>query len=293
MTVIVCAEVGGNHNGSLDQAKQLIHAACEVGCDVVKFQKRTPELSIPKHMWDERKSTPWGEMSYLQYREKLEFGRTEYDEIDRYCKDIGIPWFASVWDELALAFLKPYDLPCYKIGSPSFTDYKLVQAVMMTGKPVIASTGMTSLNEINLFIAACRVRDDITLCHCTSIYPCPPEKINLRIIPQLRSMAPSSWMIGYSGHEVESGPSIAAVALGATYIERHFTNDRRQWGTDQQASLDPEGMRWLTRQVRRTELAMGDGVKVVYPEELENAKRLRRDGYGLSIGSMPMSPGIT
>lgn len=274
----IVAEIGINHNGSLENAKELIRLAQFAGADAVKFQKRTPRLCVPRKQWRQQKQTPWGLMDYIDYRERVEFSTEQYNEISMYCEDLAIPWFMSVWDEEALAFALDFDLPMLKIGSPSFTDVPLVAAVMKTDKPVILSTGMTTDAQVSETIARWWGRaPQITICQCTSVYPCPPELINLRYIQDLKSQCGQRIRIGYSGHEVESGPTIAAVALGARYIERHITDNRRKWGSDQQASLNGTMFRWMVQQIRRVEAAMGDGVKTFYPEEEEAAAKLKRE----------------
>lgn len=273
----VVAEIGINHNGSLENAKELIRLAQFAGADAVKFQKRTPRLCVPRAQWRQPKKTPWGTMDYIDYREKVEFSNEQYNEISMYCEDLAMPWFMSVWDEEALDFAQDFDLPFLKIGSASFTDGPLVKAVMATDKPVIVSTGMADEDDVRVLLGPYTERKDVTVCHCTSIYPCPPERINLNVIPWMTKVLGPFFRIGYSGHEIESGPTIAAVALGARYIERHITDSRQKWGSDQRASLSGSMFRWMVQQIRRVEAAMGDGVKTFYPEEQEAAAKLKRD----------------
>ena len=280
MSVQIVAEIGINHNGNLSEALNLITIAKNVGADMVKFQKRTPRLCVPEHYWDEPKETPeWGIISYIKYREKMEFGREAFAAIDHQCKRVGIPWFLSVWDKESLEFAKQWNVPAIKIGSPMFTNKDLVAGALDMNIPVILSTGMTNGSEIVdvmdwMHTYARIVDSDITLCQCTSVYPCPPELIDLNVIKTYQQKFP--WVkVGYSGHEIECGPTIAAVALGATYIERHITSDRKQWGSDHRASLDFQGFRWMVQQVRRVELAMGLRAKRIHPEELEAANKLR------------------
>ena len=266
-------EIGLNHNGSVDIAKQLIDVAVSAGVDAVKFQKRTPEISTPPEMRDVRRETPWGEMSYLEYRHRIEFGLAEYEEIDRYCKEVGIAWFASPWDVPSVEFLERFGVPCYKVASASLTDLDLLRAPRDTGRPIIASTGMSTMSEVDGAVSLLGT-ERLVLMHTTSTYPCPPEEINLRGIHTLaeRFGVP----VGYSGHERGLQVSVAAVALGACAVERHITLDRTMWGSDQAASLEPEGLRRLIRDIRIVETALGDGVKRVFPGEQAPRRRLRR-----------------
>jgi len=271
--VYVVAEIGINHNGDLEIAKQLIDKAAEAGVDAVKFQKRTPEIATPADMRDTRRVTPWGEMSYLEYRERVEFGVAEYEEIDRYCKLKGVAWFASPWDVPSVHFLEEFDTVCYKIASASLTDLDLLSAIRETGRPVIASTGMSTAEEVDRGVETLGTKN-LVLLHTTSTYPCPPEEVNLRTLDTLRERygVPT----GYSGHERGLQVSIAAVALGACLVERHVTLDRTMWGSDHAASLEPDGLRRLVRDIRVVETAMGDGIKRVFPGEEAPRRRLRR-----------------
>jgi N-acetylneuraminate synthase len=271
--VYTVAEIGINHNGDVEIAKRLIEIAASVGVDAVKFQKRTPEIATPPAMREQRRETPWGEMSYLEYRHRVEFGIPEYEEIDRYCKELGIAWFASPWDVPSVDFLERFDVVCHKVASASLTDRALLAALRETGRPVIASTGMSTMDEI---AAAVRLlgRERLVLLHTTSTYPCPLEEVNLRAMDTLARRFGGP--IGYSGHERGLQVSIAAVARGACLVERHFTLDRTMWGSDQAASLEPEGLRRLVRDIRAVEVALGDGVKRVLPGEEAPRRRLRR-----------------
>jgi N-acetylneuraminate synthase len=271
--VYVVAEIGINHNGDVEIAKQLIQLAASVGADAVKFQKRTPDIATPPDMRDTLRDTPWGEMTYLDYRYRVEFGEAEYEEIDRYCRELGIAWFASPWDVPSVDFLEKFDVVTHKVASASLTDVELLKALRDTGKPVIASTGMSTMDEIDAAVDVLGT-ERLVLLHATSTYPCPPEEANLRMINTLagRFGVP----IGYSGHERGLQVSIAAVAMGACMVERHVTLDRTMWGSDQAASLEPEGLRRLVRDVRNVELALGDGVKRVFPGEEAPRRRLRR-----------------
>lgn len=270
--VYIVAEIGINHNGDIEIAKKMIEFAHKAGCDAVKFQKRTPKLSTPSDQLKIMRETPWGYISYLEYREKIEFGQQEYREIDRYCKKIGIPWFASVWDELSVDFIKKFNPTCYKIPSAMITNVTLLRHVKKTGKPVILSTGMSTMIQIQNAVKIIGAKN-LILTHCTSIYPCPPEELNLKMIKTL--MKKYKCPIGYSGHETGLATTVAAVALGACYVERHITLDRAMWGTDQAASVEPTGFNRLVKDIRTVEKAIGDGVKKVYKSELFQLRRLR------------------
>jgi N-acetylneuraminate synthase len=269
----VIAEAGINHNGDIELAKQLIQAAKHAGVDAVKFQKRTPELCVPPEQRGQMRETPWGYITYLEYRYKTEFGEAEYAEIDRYCKEVGITWFASVWDELSVDFLEKFNPVCYKIPSASLTDSKLLLHLRNTGRPLILSTGMSTLEQIKDAVKLIG-EDNLVITHATSTYPCDPHELNLRMIPTLREMF--SCPIGYSGHEVGLVTSAVAVGLGACMVERHITLDRAMWGSDQSASVEPGGFEKLVKYIRVTEQAVGDGVKKVYDSELSSLKKLRR-----------------
>jgi N-acetylneuraminate synthase len=219
------------------------------------------------------RDTPWGYISYLEYRHKLEFWEDEYREIDNYCKEKRISWFASVWDEPSVDFLESFDPPCYKIPSASLTDLALLRRVRATNRPVILSTGMSTMEQIHSAVGVLGL-SNLLIAHATSTYPCEPHELNLRMIPTLRQVFPCP--IGYSGHEVGLVTSVVAVALGACMIERHITLDRAMWGSDQAASVEPGGFERLVKYVRVTEQALGDGVKHVYESEQSSLKRLRR-----------------
>lgn len=271
--VFIVGEIGINHNGEVETAKRLVDMAAEVGCDAVKFQKRTPELCVPPEFKDVMRDTPWGLMSYLDYRRKIEFGFDAYREIDRHCKDAGMIWFASCWDEDSVDFMERFDPPCYKVASASLTDHDLLRRKRATGKPVILSTGMSTLQEIRAAVEVLG-EDDLIIMHSTSAYPCPPEELNLRVIETYRQEF--GCPLGYSGHEVGLQTTLAAAVLGAVMVERHITLDRSMWGSDQAASVEKTGMRRLVRDIRVIETAMGDGVKRVYDSERTAMKRLRR-----------------
>ncbi|HEX2980402.1 MAG TPA: N-acetylneuraminate synthase family protein [Anaerolineaceae bacterium] len=269
----VVAEIGINHNGDLEIAKKMIEAAKHAGVDAVKFQKRTPELCVPPEQRGVMRETPWGYISYLEYRHKVEFGVEEYSEIDRYCKELGITWFASVWDEPSVDFMEQFSPVAYKIPSASLTDHPLLRHLRATGRPLILSTGMSTMEEIRCAMAVIG-SENLIITHATSTYPCDPQELNLRMIPTLsREFA---CPIGYSGHEVGLIPSIVAVSLGACLIERHITLDRAMWGSDQAASVEPGGFERLVRYIRVSEEALGDGIKRVYASELSSLRKLRR-----------------
>ena len=274
-SVYIVAEIGINHNGSIALAKKLIDAAHIAGCDAVKFQKRTPELCTPLDQWNVERDTPWGErMTYIDYRRKIEFGKPEYDAITKYCAERGIAWFASCWDEGSVDFLEQYDLPSYKIPSAAVTDHGMLRKVRSTGKPVILSTGMSTMEEIE---AAVRIfkREKLLLAHTTSTYPCPLEELNLRMIGTLKKRFPEC-PVGYSGHEVGLATTWAAVAMGSTFVERHITLDRALKGSDHSASVEVSGLIRLVANIRDIERAIGDGRKRVYESEHGPMKRLRR-----------------
>jgi N-acetylneuraminate synthase len=266
-------EIGINHNGDMDITKRLIKAAKEAGLDAVKFQKRTPEICVPDDQKTQMRETPWGYISYLDYRYKVEFDSDQYREIDRFCQEIGITWFASVWDEQAVDFMGELGACCYKVASASLTDQALLKKIRATGKPMILSTGMSTMDQIREAVAVIG-QENLIITHTTSSYPCPPDELNLRMIQTLRKEFDAP--IGYSGHEVGLVPSVVAVALGACLVERHITLDRAMWGSDQAASVEPQGIRQLVKYIRVTEEALGDGVKHVYDSELPSLHKLRR-----------------
>jgi N-acetylneuraminate synthase len=272
--VFVIAEIGINHNGSLELARKLIDGAVLAGCDAVKFQKRTPERCVPREQWSVERDTPWGRMPYIEYRHRVEFGQREYEAIDRYCKERGILWFASCWDEPSVDFLERFDPPCYKAASASLTDLPLLRKMRSTGRPLILSTGMSTTEEIERAVATVG-EDNLLIAHATSTYPCPVEQLNLRMIHTLkRRYHPVP--VGYSGHETGLAPTWAAVAMGATFVERHITLDRAMWGTDQAASVEIVGLVKLVSNIRDIERSLGDGIKRVYPEEQAARRKLRR-----------------
>ncbi|MEV5599021.1 N-acetylneuraminate synthase family protein [Streptomyces sp. NPDC052496] len=272
--VYVTGEIGINHNGDLENAFALIDAAADAGCDAVKFQKRTPEICTPRDQWDIERDTPWGRMTYIDYRHRVEFDEDGYRAIDEYAKKRSIAWFASPWDVESVAFLEKFDVPCYKVASASLTDDELLRAMRATGRTVILSTGMSTPKQIRHAVEVLG-SDNIVLCHATSTYPAKAEELNLRMIHTLQAEYPNV-PIGYSGHETGLQTTLAAVALGAAFVERHITLDRAMWGSDQAASVEPQGLTRLVRDIRTIEDSLGDGVKKVYESELGPMKKLRR-----------------
>ncbi len=269
----VVAEIGINHNGDVETAKRLIDAALLAGIDAVKFQKRTPELCVPAEEQDRMRETPWGYISYLDYRHKVEFGVEEYSAIEEYCRERKIPWFASVWDEPSANFMEDFNPPCHKVPSAGLTDHDLLRYLRNTGRPVILSTGMSTMEEIQAAVEVLGT-DNLLITHSTSTYPCEPSELNLQMIQTLKETFPCP--IGYSGHEVGLIPTIVAMTLGACLLERHITLDRAMWGSDQAASVEPGGFTRLMKYIRVSEEAFGDGVKRVYESELGSLRKLRR-----------------
>jgi N-acetylneuraminate synthase len=269
----IIAEIGINHNGDLEVCKKMIDVAVHAGVDAVKFQKRTPEVSTPPEQQKQMRETPWGYITYLDYRYKVEFNEEQYREIDHHCKQKGVDWFTSVWDEQAVDFMERFNPPAYKIPSASITDHALLRHARKTGRPLVISTGMSSMEQIRAAVEVIGT-GNLVIMHCTSTYPCEPEELNLRMISTLREEF--SCPIGYSGHEVGLVPPQVAVALGACMIERHMTLDRAMWGSDQAASVEPSGFERLVKYIRTAEASLGDGVKHVYESEKSSLKKLRR-----------------
>ena len=273
--VFIIAEIGINHNGDVELAKKLIDVASDAGCDAVKFQKRTPRICVPPEQAGVMRKTPWGTMTYLEYKERTEFGENEYKEIDSYCRSREIIWFASPWDVPSARFLANFDTPVIKIASACLTDEELLSEVRAIAMPVIMSTGMSTLDEIDNAVTRLD-RTNLILGQATSTYPCSPDELNLRAIHTLRERY--GVPVGYSGHETGLQTTIAAVALGACFVERHITLDRAMWGTDHAASVEPQGLQRLVRDIRTVELAIGDGAKKLYNSEVAVRKKLRRVG---------------
>jgi len=269
----VIAEIGINHNGELDNAKKLIDVAADAGCQAVKLQKRTPDISTPENQKNVQRETPWGVMTYLEYKHRIEFGDAEYQEIAAYSTKKGLDWFASPWDVPSVEFLENHGVTVHKVASASITDIPLLEALRDTGKPIILSTGMSTMEEIDKAVEVVGT-DMLVLMHATSTYPLDPKEANLLMINTLRERF--GVPVGYSGHETGLQVSLAAVALGADALERHITLDRAMWGTDHGASLEPTGLSRLIRDVRVIEEALGDGVKRVYESEEGPRAKLRR-----------------
>lgn len=277
----IVAEIGINHNGELSLAKKLIDAAVLAGADAVKFQKRTPEVCVPREQWDIKRETPWGLITYLEYRHRIEFDARAYAEIERYCKEKGVAWFASCWDEPSVDFLEQFNPVCYKIPSAALTDDELLKYAAGRGRPLIISTGMSTMEEIRHAVSLLDQKE-LIVCHSTSTYPCRPAELNLRMIDTLQREF--TCPIGYSGHDVGLSTTYASVVLGACLVERHITLDRAMWGTDQAASVEPHGFVRLVRDIRMTEAALGDGQKRVYASEVPAMRKLRRVGASIPPG---------
>jgi N-acetylneuraminate synthase len=272
--VYITGEIGINHNGDLASAFALIDQAAAAGCDAVKFQKRTPGICTPRDQWDVERDTPWGRMTYIDYRHRVEFGEDDYRAIDAHARERGIAWFASPWDIESVDFLEQFDVPAHKVASASLTDDELLRRLRATRRTVILSTGMSTPQQIRHAVEVLG-SDNIVLLHATSTYPAKPTELNLRMIHTLASEFPNV-PIGYSGHETGLQTTLAAVALGAVFVERHITLDRALWGSDQAASVEPPGLQRLVRDIRIISESLGDGVKQVYEGELAAMKKLRR-----------------
>jgi N-acetylneuraminate synthase len=272
--VYVTGEIGINHNGELANAFALIDQAAAAGCDAVKFQKRTPELCTPRDQWETERDTPWGRMTYIDYRHRVEFDEDDYRAIDEYAHRRGIAWFASPWDTEAVDFLERFDIPAHKVASASLTDDELLVRIRRTGRTVILSTGMSTPKQIRHAVEVLG-SDNIVLCHATSTYPAKPTELNLRMIHTLQAEFPNV-PVGYSGHETGLQTTLAAVALGAVFVERHITLDRAMWGSDQAASVEPPGLQRLVRDIRTISESLGDGVKQIYDGERIAMRKLRR-----------------
>lgn len=270
----IVAEIGINHNGDISLAKQLIHAARQSNCDAVKFQKRTIDVVYSPEELAMPRENPFGDTNG-DLKRGLEFDAEDYKLIDEYCRSNGIIWFASCWDEESVDFLEDLRPPCYKIASASLTDDNLLKHHRRTGRPMILSTGMSTMEQVDHAVEILGT-DDLILMHCTSTYPSKPEELNLKAIRALKDRY--AVPVGYSGHEVGLATSVAAATLGACIIERHITLDRAMWGSDQAASVEPQGFSRMARDIRVIERALGDGVKKVYDSEIPIIKKLRRVG---------------
>jgi N-acetylneuraminate synthase len=270
----VVAEIGINHNGDVGIAKKLIDVAAACGCSAVKFQKRTIEVVYTAAELQRPRESPFGETNG-ELKRGLEFGKAQYQQIDAHCKAKGIPWFASPWDEASVDFLEQFDVPCHKVASASLTDDGLLRHIRKTGKPVILSTGMSTMAQIDHAVEVLG-RHDLVMLHATSTYPAQYDELNLKVIPVLaqRFKVP----VGYSGHETGLASTVASVALGASMVERHLTLDRAMWGSDQAASLEPNGMQRLMWDILLVETSFGDGIKRLLDREVPIMEKLRRVG---------------
>lgn len=275
--VYIIAEIGINHNGDIGIAKKLIDLAASNGCSAVKFQKRNPDICVPEHQKNVMRDTPWGQMTYLEYKYKVEFGKKEFDEIDLYCKHKGIDWFASAWDTSSQEFLQQYNLKYNKVASALLTSKDLLKMIAEEDRHTFISTGMSTMEQIDEAVSVFREHNcPFTVMACTSTYPCDVSECNVRFIQTLEEKFPDSIGVGYSGHEKGILPTTLAVALGATVIERHITLDRTMWGSDHAASLGPQGLELLCRDVRNVPKILGDGVKTVYVSEQPIIEKLRK-----------------
>ena len=275
--IYIIAEIGINHNGDMTIAKKLIDIAKVAGCDVVKFQKRNPDVCVPEHQKTIMRDTPWGRMTYLDYKYKVEFNQNQYDEIDIYCKEKDIKWSASPWDLDSLDFLNQYDIPFIKIPSALLTDLELIKESVKTGKKIIISTGMSTIEEIDNAVDTIKkvnTEAQYAILHCNSTYPAPNDELNLNCIKTLKDKYKCE--VGYSGHEFGLTTTIASVCLGATIIERHITLDRTMWGTDQMCSVEPQGLIKLVRGIKELNKALGDGKKIVTETEKPIREKLRK-----------------
>src|SRR5262249_45456905 len=266
--------MGNNQNGGTEIAKRLMGGGGAGGWVGVNSKRRPPELCVPADQRALERDTPWGRLTYLDYRRKVELNFAQYAEIDRYCRERHIAWTASCWDEPSVDFLAAFDPPFFKVPSAALTDHALQRRMQQTGKPIVVSTGMSTLDEIDAAVDQVD-NERLLLAPATSTYPCPPRELNLRMLETLRQRY-EGVPVGYSGHETGLATTYAAVALGATFLERHITLDRSMWGSDQAASVEIVGLIRLVRDVRAIEESLGDGVKRVYQSELAALKRLRR-----------------
>jgi len=269
----IIAEIGINHNGSLEICKKLIDMAVETGCSAVKFQKRDSDTCVPDNQKNIIRDTPWGQMTYLEYRKRIEFGKDEYTAIDNYCKEKDIIWFASPWDTISVDFLEQFGVPCYKVASACITDIDLLERIKATKKPVILSTGMSTIEQITKAVNILG-KENIILLHSTSTYPCAINELNLNVIIMLKEKF--DCLVGYSGHESITYPSVVAVVLGACVIERHITIDRASYGSDQAASLERRGLQIMCDEINNMPIYLGDGIKTIYESEKPLIEKLRR-----------------
>tara|TARA_B100000989_G_C19521454_1_gene464390 strand:- start:900 stop:1754 length:855 start_codon:yes stop_codon:yes gene_type:complete len=268
------AEIGINHNGSIQLAKKLIDLAKNYGFDAVKFQKRNPDVSTPEYLKETIRSTPWGEITYLKYKKKIEFGYKEFKEIDKYCKKKKIIWFASAWDIESQKFLNKFNLKYNKVASAMLTNFKLIEEIAKERRKTLISTGLATLKDVEKCVKIFKkAKCKFVLMHCVSAYPCPPEKLNLNTIISLKKKFKCE--VGYSGHETSVSPTILAYYLGAKYIERHITLDRSMWGTDQSASLSEPGIQNLTNIIKKTKKIFGTGKKIFSSDEKNILKKFK------------------
>ena len=267
-------EIGINHNGSIDLAKKLIELAVTSGFDAVKFQKRDPDISTPEKQKLKLRQTPWGDMTYLDYKKKIEFGENEFNEIDKFCKKKKIIWFASAWDLPSQIFLKKYKLKYNKVASAMLTNINLIEKIADEKKLTLISTGMSTIKDISKAVNIFRNKKcKFLLMHCVSTYPCPIQNLNLNLIQTLKKKFKCE--VGYSGHESSVSPSIIAYIMGATYIERHISLDRSMWGTDQAASLSESGMKNLSDILNKSQNVLGDGIKRLSKQESDLLKKFK------------------
>jgi N-acetylneuraminate synthase len=272
---LIIGEIGINHNGSIKTALKLIKECKKAGVDVVKFQKRSPDICVPEDQKNILKDTPWGQMTYLKYKKTIEFEKKQYDIIDRFCKKIGIQWTASVWDIPSFHFINSYSVPFIKIPSALITNSKLIEEIkMFSVHPIIISGGMSTIAELDQAVRWLGNKL-YGILHCNSSYPCDYSEIDIRVIDMLKQKY-SDIIIGYSGHEVDLLPTIVAVSAGAKIIERHVTIDRTMWGTDQQASLEIIELSNLVSTIRNIEIILGKSELTVYPSEIIVMKKLRK-----------------
>jgi N-acetylneuraminate synthase len=272
LPIYIVAEIGINHNGDLSLAKQLIDIAVESGCDAVKFQKRSPDVCVPHQQKLLQRETPWGKMAYIDYRYRLEFSEEEYKQIDNYCAKKRIPWFASCWDIESVDFMDAFDLPCYKVASACLTDGDLLRYIKQKNKPIILSTGMSTMKQVCRAVATLD-QHNLLIAHTTSSYRFNPDEINLRVVDTFRREFDCP--VGYSGHEEGYAATLAAAALGAVLIERHITLNRSMWGSDHHISLGPAELKEMVAAIRIIERSMGDGVKQFYDSERSASAKLR------------------
>jgi len=267
-------EIGINHNGDMQIAKKLIDAVNACGWDCAKFQKRNPDVCVPEHQKSVIRETPWGTMTYLEYKHRIEFGDEEFDIINNYCAEKPIDWTASVWDLDSLEFLLGYDVPFLKIPSALITETDLVKESARSDKPMIISTGMSTLREVDDAVEnVLKYNDNLVIMHTNSSYPTPKDELNLNLIPALKNRYGCT--IGYSGHEEDLEPTVLAIALGAKVIERHITLSHDMWGTDQKASLEVHAMHMLKKRCKDVDIILGSSEKVVTESEIPIRKKLR------------------